>query len=281
MNIQLGNMPTTKVKRQRFGVAAPIFMLVFGFGFAVAGVFIGKSSTIDASWQRVTGKVISSSSSVSNGSTMYTPVVQYTVNGQSYQVASSVSSSSYPAIGSTKQVAYDPSHPDHAKVVSSAGKIFAYVFIAIGVLAIVFAPIAFTRSLRRSRDISSLQQTGQKLQGVITDIQAPNIVSGNNNSGGAYKIVVSATDAAGNVRTFTSDSLSGIGGLAMADFRSSPIPMDVYVNPANPSDYYVDISEVPSLTPQRIQELISSALHNNAPESVQPNQTPPTVPPTN
>ena len=280
MNIQLGNMPTTKVKRSKFGIGTLIFMLIFGFGFTAVGVWIGKSSTIDASWQRVTGRVISSSTSINNGSTMYSPVVQYTVNGRSYEVTGSVSSSSYPAIGSTKQVAYNPSHPDDAKVVTSAGKVFSYVFMAVGILIIVYAPIAFTKSLRRSKDINNLKQTGQKVQGVITDIQAPNIGSGNSNSGGAYKIVVSATDTAGNVRTFTSDSLNGIGGLAMADFRAHPIPMDVYVNPTNPSDYYVDISEVPSLTPERIQELIASALHNSQ-QSIQQNQTPPIVQPPN
>ena len=46
----------------------------------------------------------------------------------------------------------------------------------------------------------------------------------------------------------------------MADFRNNPIAIDVYIDTTNPKKYYVDISDIPNLTPERIQELIKSAL---------------------
>lgn len=267
------SMANPKVRRQKFGLFSLIIMVVVGAIFIVVGLAIFKSSKIDPSWQRITGNVVATSNSFSNGTTTYVPVVQYQVSGQNYRVTGSTGSSTYPALGSSRQVAYNPSNPAQSKVVSGAGSTLVVLITSvIGALLIIWAPIAYVRSLRRGRDISSLQQSGQKLQGIISDIQTTSMNNVNNNSGSnSYKIVVSAVDSSGAARSFVSDSLTGIGGLAMADFRTNPIPIDVYIDPANPQNYYVDVSEVPNLTPQRIQELIASAVHHNQPQPfVQP-----------
>ncbi|MDB5164847.1 MAG: hypothetical protein JWL89_473 [Candidatus Saccharibacteria bacterium] len=263
MNINFNsNMMTGfKTRRQKFGVGSLIFLLLFGAMFTGAGVVALKSTKIDPSWSRVSGQVTDSSSSISNGSTIYAAVVQYKVNGQAYQVTSSTSSSSYPHIGDSRQVAYNPSQPNEAKVVEGAGSTWwLYLFPAVGIACLVIAPYTFIKSLRRSGDINHLIQVGQKLQGVLTDVQS----MGGNNNNNSYKIVVSATDNTGTVQSYVSDVLGGIGGLAMADFRNNPVPIDVYVNPANPKDYYVDVSDIPNLTPERIAELIKSATHSQS-----------------
>lgn len=268
-----------KVRRQKFGVGSLIILLVFGVVFTGAGLLIIKSSRIDPSWTKVTGRIVSSSTHINNGSTTYAPVVQYQVGEQLYTVTGSISSSAYPAIGSQRQIAYNPAQPQNAKVVEGASsKVFLYIFPAIGIGLLLFAPIAFVRSLRRNGDITNLVQTGQKLQGVLTDIQT----SFGANNASSYKVVVSATDSTGSVQTYISDSLTGIGGLAMADFRTHPIPIDVYVNPANPKDYYVDVSDVPNLTPDRIASLLQSATGqqvNTFAGGEQPNVASPTQPP--
>jgi hypothetical protein len=107
-----------------------------------------------------------------------------------------------------------------------------------------------------------LVQTGQKLQGVMVDLQS----QGTNNNG--YKIVVAADNGSGAVQNYVSDSLTGVGSLAMADFRTSPIPIDVYVDPSNPENYYVDISDIPNLTPERIQSLLQAAANAKRPTSI-------------
>jgi hypothetical protein len=269
MQIGIGGTPHMKVRRQKFGIGSLLFMLIFGFAFAGIGIFAIKSSKIDPGWTRISGHVTGSSSNISNGSTTYTPIVSYEVNGRDYQVTASTSSNNHPAIGTGKEVAYNPASPDEAKVVADgASKSLLYLFPAAGILCILLAPFLFFRSLKRSKNIGSLMQSGLKVQGIITDIQQPS--AQNNSSNSSYKIVVQAPDNSGSVQTYVSDSVSGIGGLAMADFRANPIPIDVYIDPANPKNYYVDVSEVPNLTPERIGELIKSALgRQNQPAAAQ------------
>lgn len=265
MNISFNsNIANFKVRRQQFGIFSLIFLLLFGAVFAGSGLFFINSSKIDSSWNRISGEIVDSSSRISNESTTYNPVIQYSVDGQNYRLTSSSGSSFYPNIGGKLEVAYNPSRPDQAKVVDGVGaQAFLWLFPVIGIGILVLAPILFIRSMHRSKKIKNLMQTGQKLQGVLVDVQS----TGSSDNNNTYKIVVSATDISGAVQNYVSDQLGGIGGLAMADFRKNPIPIDVYVDPANSQNYYVDISDVPNLTPERIGELIKSAA-NKQPQSI-------------
>jgi len=76
-----------------------------------------------------------------------------------------------------------------------------------------------------------------------------------------YNLIVSASYN-GVVNNYISDSLNGVAGLAMSDFNNNPISIDVYINPLNPEEYYVDISDIPTLTPDRIIELIKKTTIN-------------------
>lgn len=249
-----------KTKRQAFGVGSLIFLLVFGIGFTAAGYFAIRSSIIDPSWQRISGTVVDSSKNVDDSSTTYAAIVSYSVNGMTYQVMSSSGSSFAPTIGDTREVAFNPNQPSQAKVAESPGTtIWLWLFPVIGVFLIILAPILFIRSVNRSRTIRNLRITGQKLSGVIVDVQS---MGGNNST---YKIVVAATNNNGVVQNYISDAIGGIGSIAMADFQKNPIPIDVYVDLIDPKRYYVDISEIPNLTPQRISELIHEATNNHIP----------------
>lgn len=247
-----------KTKRQKFGVSSLLFLVLFGAAFTAAGVFAIKSNEVNAGWKTVGGKTVSSSSYISDGSKMYTPVVEFKVDGQSYTTTSRMSSSSAPRVGEGRQVAYNPSRPDESKVIEGIGSTWwLYLFPIVGIVCLVAAPYTFIRSLKRGGDIDKLMRSGQKLQGVLVDVQS----QGSSGDSG-YKIVVAAIDTAGVVQNYTSDSLTGIGALAMADFRNKPIPIDVYVDPTNVQSYYVDVSDIPNLTPERISELIKFATQN-------------------
>ncbi len=276
MNISSNNFGNTgfKVRRQNFSIGSLIFLILFGAVFTGVGLAIYKSTQTDDSWTRVQGEVASVSSRISEGSTLYTPVVSYEANGKAYQVAGNGGSSSYPNIGDKREVAYNPTRPDQSKVVESAGsKMFILIFPAVGIAMLILAPILFIKSLQRSSRIKNLVRTGQKVRGVLVDIQTN---SGNNNNH-TYNIVVSAADNSGGVQNYTSDSLSGIAGLAMADFRNNPIPIDVYIDPTNTQNYYVDVSDIPNLTPQRISELIKSAVSSTQPNTIVQGQAPPPI----
>lgn len=251
-------MMKLKVRRKKFGIGSLIFMLLFGAVFTGAGFFALNSSRIDPDWTTVSGEVVDSSSRTRDGSTVYSPIVAYEVDGQTHRVTSNISSAGSPKIGASREVAYNPANPGQAKLVESARtQWFLYAFPLIGIALLAGSPFLFIRSWRRSNAIKKLLQDGQKIQGVVVDVQS----QGSSNRS-KYKIVVSAADTSGNVKNYVSDSLTGIGGLAMMDFRQNPIPMDVYIDPADPKIYYVDISDVPNLTPERIGELIKSATTN-------------------
>ena len=277
MKISFNTLGNTgiKVRRQKFGLGAFIILVLLGIAFTAFGLFIVRSSQIDKSWIKVRGEVVEVSSTISQGSTLYTPIIKYEVNGQSHRITPSSSSSFYPT-GSHREVAYNPARPNEAKVIEGTGtKLLLLAFPAIGMLLLVLAPILFFRSIKRSQRISNLTQTGQKLQGVITDIQSTGSTNGNN----VYRIVVSAVDPAGATQNYKSDSLAGVAGLAMADFRNNPIPIDVYIDPADPKNYYVDISDIPNLTPERIGELIKSAISNARPTTMTQPAVPSQIPP--
>jgi hypothetical protein len=284
MEFRTNNFGNTgfKVKRTKFGIGSLLVTLLFGAIFSGAGVLIFKNLQIDESWTRTQGKVVDVSSRISDGSTTHTAIIGYTVDGMNYRVSDSTSSGSYPTIGNPSEVAFNPARPAQSKVVAGAtAKLFVFVFGGIGLLVMLSAPIFFFRSIKRSSKIDDLTQTGQKVQGILSDIQTNS--SGNSNS--SYKIVVSAADISGTVQQYTSDSLSGIAGLALSDFRNNPVPIDVYIDPTNPENYFVDISDIPNLSADRIAELIRTAGRQTQPQSVMPNQPqsnnplPPQVPP--
>jgi hypothetical protein len=282
--INSGMMNTGKARRQKVGVGSLILLLVIGIAFTAGGIGLVKSSKVNASWKQVTGKIVGSTTGFSSGNTTnttYTPIIQYTADGQTYRIKGSSGSSSYPRIGAPKQIAYDPTNPDDAKEVSGGGtRAIFYLMPVLGIGIIIMAFVTFVRSSKRSHDITDLRTSGQKIQGVIVDIQSimgtgTGVGYNNMNNGNdSYKIVVAATGPSGQVQNYVSDSLNGIGGLAMADFRSNPIPIDVYIDPSNPANYYVDVSEVPNLTPERIMELVKSGVHAAQPQSIVPQAQP-------
>lgn len=270
MNIPLTSNPF-RTRRQNFSLGSLIIFCIFGAIFTGAGILSLNATKINPDWTKVQGEIVSATSQVGDGSTTYAPVIRYSVNGQAFKVGSSISTGSYPKIGERREVAYDPTNPANAKVVETLRtQWFVYIFPLIGTGFIILGLTLFTRSYRRNRAIRQLTEQGQKLQGVLVDIQ-----SVNNNS---YKIVVAATAMGGAAQNYVSDTIGGIGDLMMADFHKNPIPIDVYVDTTNPQNYYVDISDIPNLTPERIGELLKTATQNIQPKTEKSPTPPPTDP---
>lgn len=249
------NLNSTKIMHRKIGLFSFIIVMLFGAILTLSGLVMMKDSLPKPSWIKINGQVVSITPLTNNGTTTYSPVVNYEVNSQLYTVNGAGSSSSRPDIGSSIAVAYDPAHPEQSQVIpSTPSKMMLYGLLSIGILSLIIAPIVYFRSLRGQRDIKDLKINGHRLPGVLTNIQT---MPGINHELG-YKIVVSATNLNGQVQHYVSDNLSSIGSLAQADFYNSPIAIDVYVNPSKPEDYYVDVAEIPNLTPARIAELIQA-----------------------
>ena len=267
-----------KPKRATFGVGGLIITTIVGILFVFIGIFAINILKPDPTWLTVQGKVVSitqsvssaSSTSSSSNSAMYSPVVQYTVGGVNYTLTSGESSSQSPTIGDSAEVLYNPASPAQAKVKQSAiFSILVWLFPVVGVIVFVAGIFGFIRSRKRTARIQNLLSSGVKVQGIVSEVSARQSnntgVSSNDNSSVSYIIRVSATNLSGVVQTYTSDSVVGFGALALADFRTTPIAIDVYLDPSDATNYYVDISEIPNLTPARIAEMVASAIHTGAP----------------
>lgn len=242
-----------KAKRHGFGVSFLLSFLLFGGVFGAMGIVGFQSLTIDESWKQTAGIVTDVSSHKGKNGMLYAPVVTYEVDGRSYEITSRSSSSAYPTLGDAREVAYNPARPDQAKLIEGVTiKLLFLVFLLIGLVGIISGPLLFVRSLKRSKTITRLETSGQKITGVIVDV----VKTGRSNKKSLYKIAVSAQDPSSGVRTYTSDTLSDVEGLLLVDFQQTPIPVDVYIDPANHDQYYVDISDIPGLSPERIRSLI-------------------------
>lgn len=253
-----------KTKRRQFGVGSLISSCVIGGVFIAAGMIAIQSATVEANWTRASGQVVEVVSRQGRDSTTYAAVVQYSVNGKVYQTTSSLSSSSVPRVGATKEVAYNPTLPSEAKVVEGmSGTWWLWLVPAVGAVVVCGSLLAFVRSQIRTKKIQHLMQNGLKLQGVMTDLQAVGSSREDN-----YRIVVSGAGSQGAVQNYVSDVVRGVGSLSLADFRTKPVPIDVYIDPTDPRQYYVDISDIPNLTPDRIQELLQMAAKNARPQTV-------------
>lgn len=243
-----------------------LILLIMGIAFTAAGWMLLSKELASKNWPTVEGSVTQvrqSTDTDSSGRTtriVYTPTVEYIVNGQSYTVTSNTSTSTHYVEGQKLTVAYNPDDPGDAVVRLGLVSFLLYIFPIVGIIMIFGSVIGYVVSVRRSGSINDLTKTGTKVQGVITNMSVMNNTT---------KFVVSAPDLNGGVRDYISDSTIG-NVFGAFDFQSNPVPMDVYVNPSNPDEYYVDVSEVPSLTPEKIAQMIQHSKASQQPVAVPP-----------
>ncbi len=250
-------------ERHKFTVGSLIQLLIFGVVFTAAGLFFIFANSPDSDWVKTQGTVVSVQSRPGDSNTMYSAIVRYEVDGQSYTVVSSVSSSFSPDVGSSRTVAYNPDFPADAKVVEGLSSIWwLYIFPVLGILIIVISIISFIRSRKRTSHIDNLKVRGIAVKGVIVDLKQ----EGGSRNSPNHKVVVTATDNYGQVRNYLSDPIKNIGGFAFTDFRQNPVAVDVFIDPNNPENYYVDIADIPQLDTPGLMEIISKAVNSQQPE---------------
>ncbi len=265
-NIPIGN--TFKAKRANFGVGSFIFLLIFGIIFiGVSWLFVADDFR-SSKWPSIDGTVTNVTRSTdSDGDVSYRPTVSYTIDGNTYTTARSYSSSQSYSVGTPQAVRYNPDNPSDAVIGTHGSGFFVYLFPLVGLGIIILAIVLFIRNIRRTGQINSLKQTGVKLQGIVTGIGS----NGSTNNGTA-QIIVSATGPDGQVHHYKSDAINGLNIMGIADYQTKPVAIDVYINPTNPELYYVDLDDIPDITPERITELLSNVASQNNPIA-----TPPTV----
>jgi hypothetical protein len=149
-----------RTTRQQFGLGSFLSLIFTGIIFIGAGFYFYNVERVNANWIRINGQVVgsTSSSTSSTGSPsnsprlVYTPVVQYEVHNQQYRVTGSSGNSVAPSVGSQRQVAYNPSNPDDAKVVdSNVSKLVPLTLAATGIFILLAGTVVYISNILKAR----------------------------------------------------------------------------------------------------------------------------------
>ncbi len=240
----------TRLVRHTFSLNDFVFLEFFGAVFIGVSLLFVNIQNIDPSWIRSQGEVVDIVETYGSrrSGPIYYPVFKYSVNGQIYQFTRGWGSSAYPAIGSKAEIAYNPNQPGQANAVQSIGGwIGLSLFLIVGIIVVILAPVLFIKSLKRSRVIKNLIQIGQKIEGTVVRLKSVGGPKRTRNYRN-YKIIVLATNNAGITKEYISDRVGSYTDLASVDFHKNPIPVGVYIHPVNSEQYYVDIEGMSDLT---------------------------------
>lgn len=126
-----------------------VWLIIFGLIFIGSSVLIYFGGQIPKSWVKENGTITSYTTSPGTGSQgpTYCAIVTYKVGGASYTVNASECNGGIPTMGASDQIAYNPSSPSQAKVVTGVGSLF-FTFLSglVGLALIVFAPIQYLKA---------------------------------------------------------------------------------------------------------------------------------------
>lgn len=216
--------------------------LAFGLIFAsIGGWFYWDDLELAETGARAQGVVINlESSRDSDGDTTYRPVVEFTdQSGTSHQFVGSVGSSP-PAFsrGEHVEVIYDPWAPEDVLIDSfSTRYLFPLAFGGFGSLFALIGGGLMFAWFRRRAVISDLKESGLRIQAEFTHCYLDTSTRINGRS--PYRVTAQGTHpATGKLASFTSDAI----WLDLSDvLKDRDVP--VIVDPADPDDHYVDLSE--------------------------------------
>lgn len=254
-----------RAHRSAYDFKTTIILLFIGAIFVGVGYLFVKDDFTSIGRPSIEGTVTEETvSRNSDGDIMYTPTVSYEIDGTRYAIRQGFSTGQKSGIGSKRQVYYNPSRPSDAVLRTSGSGYFVYIFPLVGIASMIFSIYAYIASRKRSDEIAALKQNGIKIQGIVTNLST----TSSGNRGSTIKVTISAIDQNGQTRDFLSDDIAG-NTFAMLDYQKNPVAMDVYIDPVNSERYYVDIDDIPTLTPEKIKDLLMSAVRPSTQSSPQ------------
>jgi hypothetical protein len=133
---------------------------------------------------------------------------------------------------------------------------FFSIFIFVGAFILVSSIRSYAHSRNREKVIAKITSYGHKTTGIVIGINH----TSTSNSVKSYKVTVTANNSTGQAQNFTSDTIVDEAIiLSIAQYKTIPIAMDVYIDPADPKKYYVDVDSAPTAAPANIQQLVEAS----------------------
>jgi len=212
-----------------------IGICLFGVGF----YFLRNQLKFISNSVETSGVVEELSSHLSKGSTYYSPIVAYTVDGQSYRIVGKVSSSlssSY-EIGETVNVRYEKNDPTSAELVSFSDMwLMTSIMSGLGVLFCSIGVYEILTNMHKQKMRTQLPRTGKKLQ-LVGRMDARQ----NKNRTEFFVVADWLNPSDGKMITFRSDKIKYDPTQFVKDKE-----LIVWIDPQNPKkNHYIDISFLP------------------------------------
>jgi hypothetical protein len=128
---------TISLKSKLTALLAGLLVLLLGVALIFSGISEVRATKLRENWPTTQAKVLSvetkrsRSSSDSGSSTKYVPTLEYTIDGQGYEIKGDASYSD-PSIGSIQQVSYNPDNAAEAYSRRTNSNIVIYTLMAAG-----------------------------------------------------------------------------------------------------------------------------------------------------
>lgn len=175
----------------------------------------------------------------SKGKSSYYPVVEYkTLKGETVRFTENLSTSFSPQINSVVEVVYNSENPNEAKINS-----FAYLWFGPSILAfmavifISIGGISFFKKITKEQLKQKLRTTGIKASATVQSFES---TSTSINHVRGQKVIVACTQN-GNTITLKSDTIYRND---LTNTVKVGDTVDLYVNPSNPKEYFIDLESL-------------------------------------
>ena len=205
-----------------FGLA---FMSIFG------GVYINSYLKLKSLDSSTTSTRVEINSHLDDGTTMYSPIYYYEINGIEYSCSSNSSSSIYPGTDN-KKVYYDSKEPLKCMTeYSKNSNKFLLIGVFLPIIFILIGCLSIHKVNKRLKIIKYLNMNGKLVKNLPYHMEETGMVVNNKR---IFKPIVEYTLPSGSVITLEGDArhdkkLSDEDGL-----------VDLLIDENNPSNYFID-----------------------------------------
>ncbi len=251
-DINLKNVKKGKNFYLIFLAAGLLFLLI------MVGILFYNYNKLNSLDSTVTStRVVVNSHIDDEGSTMYSPVYYYTVDGKEYMCSSNSSSSINPGTDN-KTVYYDSKDPSKCMTeYSKSSNKLLLLFMILPLIFIVVAVVNMRKISKRIKLINELNQRGKLVKNLPYRLEETGMIV---NNVAILRPVVDYTLSSGSTITLYGDPRN--------DRKSSDSDgmVDLVIDESNPDNYFIDF-EINRLSGNQPSDYYNQPTNNNGPQS--------------
>lgn len=214
-----------------------------------------KYASIDSSWKKTEGVISNITETISGPDGVeHDVLIKYKVDNQTYEIKSNSYSASM-RTGDIKEVYYDPNNPSDSKIKDNFNYLYSVFLALFSVALFAYGIFDYLKNKKRNKSVNRLKENSLKLQGIIKDLYD----NSSTTYPPKYSLDATAVTPSGELKLFKSDNLESLGNLRIRDFENNPTPVDILIDPSNYNNYFIDVSSIPEIKPERVHFLIQKA----------------------